>query len=588
MGCTCSPMETGLSLAFCLAQTELKRVCAGWIANKHKAKNSVRSNISLVLRMPALKLLLALLLICFEATAKDLQECEDLGLGSHICREIESLQQLNGYVQDDWRSVKVVNEHTGIEGDDPRALPALCLSRLLHLDLSESGGLTLGERGLRDLRQLERLNLTRCQLEELKEEHFPKNSSLRNLDVSFNDIRLITGKLMNRLPNLVYANFSNNLIAEVEPNAFRGLKELQFLDLTTNEQVNVTLGENANLRYLSIGNNNVRDFLWRRLRGLPNLEELHLDSNWLENLDMGLFLALPRLRLLNVSNNNLCEIKGSLFTGPSGRAPLVLLDYSSNNVRVLEDSVFAKLGNLRTLNLWLNQISKTHPRAFQGLSALESLQLQGNKISALPDEVFSNLTALQRLDLSRNSIRQLGARVFGGSLLGRLTHLDLSRNSIVELHPLSLSALPHLRELRLSGNKLTALDVRMFAPLRRLQVLAIGENRLEQIEEDMLETFEHLSRLDINNNRLSFLPPLQTAQYLLRLRHISIEGNPWQCLCLDEITAWLDKRQVSYARPSSAYYSGRKPLCVVTPVEQCLRDLKAVRAHGVIESYEQI
>ncbi|EDW30939.1 GL11740 [Drosophila persimilis] len=56
--------------------------------------------------MPALKLLLALLLICFEATAKDLQECEDLGLGSHICREIESLQQLNGYVQDDWRSVR--------------------------------------------------------------------------------------------------------------------------------------------------------------------------------------------------------------------------------------------------------------------------------------------------------------------------------------------------------------------------------------------------------------------------------------------------------------------------------------------------
>ncbi|SPP76670.1 insulin-like growth factor-binding protein complex acid labile subunit [Drosophila guanche] len=525
--------------------------------------------------MQALRLLFALLLISFEAWAKDVQECEEISAGSHICREIESFQQLNGYVQEDWRSVKVINEHTGIESGGTKALPAL--ARLLHLDLSESGGLTLGDRGLRDFTQLEGLNLTHCQLEELQEEHFPQNSSLRSLDVSYNDIQLITGKVMDRMPRLVYANFSNNLVAEVEMNAFKGLRKLEFLDLTTNEQENVTLGENANLRYLSISNNNVRDFRWCRLRGVPNLEELHLHSNWLENLDMGLFFATPRLRVLNVSNNNLYEIKANLFAAANERAvPLQLLDYSSNNVKVLEDSVFVKLSNLRTLNLWLNQINRIHPRAFQGLCALESLQLQGNKISALPDEVFSMLTALERLDLSRNKIKQLGASIFGGTLLRQLTHLNLSHNNMMELHPLAFSGVPHLRELRLRGNKLKVLDLRMFAPLRRLQLLTIGENRLEEIEGDILETFGNLSHLEINNNRLSYLASLQTSEYLLQLRHIRIEGNPWQCLCLDEITAWLDKRQVGYARPSSAYYSGRKPLCVVTPMEQCLRDLEAV------------
>lgn len=77
------------------------------------------------------------------------------------------------------------------------------------------------------------------------------------------------------------------------------------------------------------------------MRGLPKLEELHLHSNWLENLDMGVFFALPKLRVLNVSNNNLYDIKRTIFNAPNDRVPLELLDYSSNNVKVLEDSVFA-------------------------------------------------------------------------------------------------------------------------------------------------------------------------------------------------------------------------------------------------------
>jgi len=96
-------------------------------------------------------------------------------------------------------------------------------------------------------------------LEEVQAQHFPNKSQLINIDVSFNDIQIITAKLMSGLTNLEYANFSNNLIAEIEPDAFKDLKKLVFLDLTTNEQENITLGENANLRYLSISNNNVRD-----------------------------------------------------------------------------------------------------------------------------------------------------------------------------------------------------------------------------------------------------------------------------------------------------------------------------------------
>lgn len=199
-----------------------------------------------------------LLVICIGGiSAKDLQECEHLGNGNYLCREIESFEQLSRYVGNNWQSVKIVNEQTGLENEFETKLPAL--SGLIRLDLSKSGGVTFNSNGLQDFTELQELNLTSCQLEELQEQHFPIGSKIVNLDVSFNDIQLITGQKMSRLTSLEYGNFSNNLIAEIEPNSFRDLKNLRFLDFTTNEQENITLGENANLQYLSISNNNVRD-----------------------------------------------------------------------------------------------------------------------------------------------------------------------------------------------------------------------------------------------------------------------------------------------------------------------------------------
>lgn len=234
---------------------ELKRVCS----DKNKLKLThctwLKQKFVLVVKMQALQVLALLLLS--GVFGKDLQECEDLGNGSHLCREIESFEQLNRYVGKNWQSVKVVNEHTGIERAEDGELPGL--STLLQLDLSESGGVTLGEKGLQDFKALQKLNLTHAQLDELKSEQFPNPSDMINFDVSYNDILAITTKLMSGFANLEYANFSENLIAVIEPNAFKHMKNLRFLDLTTNYQENITLGENANLRFLSISNNNLRD-----------------------------------------------------------------------------------------------------------------------------------------------------------------------------------------------------------------------------------------------------------------------------------------------------------------------------------------
>lgn len=198
---------------------------------------------------------LATLVFCGVQT-KAIQECEHVEHQSYVCREIENFEQLSQYIEEDWRSVNIVNEHTDIENDNS---PLPKLSKLHALDLSQSGGLTLGRNGFRDFSSLQRLNLSHCQLEELRGKHFVNNATLVNLDVSDNDLLRIDRSLMRQMPNLVYANFSSNSIAHVELDAFKNLNHLILLDLHTNEQENITIGSNANLRYLSISNNNVRD-----------------------------------------------------------------------------------------------------------------------------------------------------------------------------------------------------------------------------------------------------------------------------------------------------------------------------------------
>lgn len=47
---------------------------------------------------------------------------------------------------------------------------------------------------------------------------------------------------------------------------------------------------------------------------------------------------------------------------------------------------------------------------------------------------------------------------------------------------------------------------------------------------------------------------------------------------------YLSKRKVNY---NKKIYDGTKPVCVVTPVQFCVRDLELVKEHQIIEKYEE-
>jgi internalin A len=133
-------------------------------------------------------------------------------------------------------------------------------------------------------------------------------------------------------------------------------------------------------------------------------------------------LELPRLRILNLFNNELSALPESI----------------------------SQLQNLVALELSFNRLS-TLPDSITKLSNLKSLALRGNQISMLPQSI-GQLQNLATLDLSVNELRTLPASI---TQLQSLTELDLSRNRLHTL-PASISQLQNLNLLNLHDNPLVS------------------------------------------------------------------------------------------------------------------------------------
>ncbi|XP_060658424.1 leucine-rich repeats and immunoglobulin-like domains protein 2 [Drosophila nasuta] len=321
------------------------------------------------------------------------------------------------------------------------------------------------------------------------------------------------------------------------------------------------------------------------LRGFPELLELELSGNSITEIGKDTFQPLMDLRILNLSMNALSALRVQVF-GSSAVQQFALqqLDLSQNNIRLLFDNQFRLLGGLQMLDLSGNSIVSLNSLHFAGLQSLRKLYLQSNDLIEIKENTFSALEDLDTLDLSHNSIEYLGEFVFGSKTLPRLRKLNLNANNLKHLHTMAFSSLPFLEYLSLGNNEVRHLDERIFAPLRQLQKLHLGHNQLTELSSDILESLNNITDLLIDNNQLTFLPELNGM--LPHLQRVAIEGNPWQCACFAELEHWLHSRQVKYLRDNTGFYNGEKPLCVVSTVENCVRNVFDDRHQDAMDEFE--
>lgn len=204
------------------------------------------------------------------------------------------------------------------------------------------------------------------------------------------------------------------------------------------------------------------------LEGLPEeVELLIFTGNHITTLPSNVFgeyMDLSMLKIIDMSNNGITDIKGKAFHHVTRVERLIL---NHNNISISEQ----------------DEINHHHPRVFSNFINLEELHLTNafadNTDGALADDlhdifVNSNLTKLIKLHLEQNEIKNFrDDRVFCD--LPNLQHLYLGDNNIPSLN-FNVTCLPKLTYLDLESNNITSFSDHDLATFDRFTMPLRSEN----------------------------------------------------------------------------------------------------------------
>lgn len=155
-------------------------------------------------------------------------------------------------------------------------------------------------------------------------------TNMRNNILSSFDIN----KLRNILPPTLEPFGWREPITKINPEAFRGLSNLDALHLSRNifKKLDANLFEDlCSLKHLHIGECHIAEIDTRAFQGLANLIELHLSDNKLSSIDnVNLFNGVPKLERLYLHSNTIFYIDPKCFAGLTKIYRLSLYDNPIN------------------------------------------------------------------------------------------------------------------------------------------------------------------------------------------------------------------------------------------------------------------
>ncbi|XP_041509270.1 nephrocan [Microtus oregoni] len=374
-----------------------------------------------------------------------------------------------------------------------------------------------------------------------------------------------------RIQHLQPANFTGLLALEdfillasgtesVENDTFKTLSTLRTLELWKNKLRRVPSALPANLEVLKLNDNSICVLHRSDFEGLKKLEVLELKNNLISSLSPSMFPSLISLQSLVVDGNNIDSI-----AGPLNLPHLKYMSVENNKLHLIPGNVFASLQNLQflsfsgnfltkipinlprsllSLKMERNQLKVIRFRDVRHLENLSHLYLSENFLSSIDGaQVLTNLTTLevsqnllqtlpprlparlQKLDCSSNFIQKVTAPEFQD--LRDLKHLFLDNNVVSLFEAGALQRCSQLSNLALEQNLLLSIPLRLPKTLARLDLKG---NAIQDMAERELRDLKLLQVLNLRNNKISALD-LKALEGLPRLRHLYLDGNPWNCTC---------------------------------------------------------
>lgn len=278
-------------------------------------------------------------------------------------------------------------------------------------------------------RNIYKLILYGCRLNEVEALNKPPFENLRELDLSYNSIDNLEVFARPCFKCLTSLNLNNNKISNIDP-----LKKASFKSLLS----------------LSLSNNNISNIDPLSKVPFKNLDKLNLSTNQITDLEVFKSVPFKNLTYLNISDNKITDSSSPL-------SKLIFpilnsLDLSHNDIADISGLSSDQFIQLKYLNLGKNKINNIEILVKASFRDINSLLLYDNQISdinVLSDVPFESLAYL---NLSYNDINDIN--VLTNIPFSKLEKLDLSGNIINNINPFLKMPFNDLRELNVKNNKI--------------------------------------------------------------------------------------------------------------------------------------
>ncbi|CAG5056585.1 unnamed protein product [Parnassius apollo] len=413
----------------------------------------------------------------------------------------------------------------GITDIHMRALSLLPNLQQVSFKNNNISDATMVGRAIRDLPMLSLLDLNYNLIDKLNEGTFVDQTMLETLYLSHNNINIIHHGAFHRVPKLRIVDLNFNNIVRIHPESFlqqssSGVEELSLIGnkIMHISEFRALLEALPRLRLLDMSDNLLQEIPREALRGHPNLERLHLNRNSIKFIEAEAFVAMPALRELHLSKNAL----GDMNEAPFWNLPsLKGLDLSYNFFKRLQPKLLYNLPSLRRINLSNNKLSVIDPITFIETPLLEYVNISGNYLVSTHPATFRNLANLYELDASSNKLIE-----FIPGLPRGLEQLNLKQNQITNLPgpPSPDLDLPSLRTLDISYNGIQIIPYGSLKTLHNLRRLFMKRNGLRQIDATTFSDLDNLEILDLSFNQIISIH-LKSFTKLAHLMEVNLYGN---------------------------------------------------------------
>ncbi|XP_051550174.1 extracellular matrix protein 2 isoform X2 [Myxocyprinus asiaticus] len=313
-----------------------------------------------------------------------------------------------------------------LQGNEIKTIPAGAFNGIPNLewiDLGKNKILSSGidPQAFKGLKFLSRLYLDGNLLEQIPSE-LP--STLQELKINENNLKEIEENSFEGLSSLVTLEMEGNLLSEgnVNPQAFKPLKELTYLRLSRNYFRTIPQGLPASLQELYLENNRIEEISETAFNDTTNINVVVLQHNKLDESRIAplAWINQRNLESIDLSHNNFYLVPSFL---PKSLVHLVL---AGNQIERIPGYVFAHMEpGLEYLYLSYNKLDGEgiEPESFFGtFSTMTELCLDHNELTAVPIGV-NEMTALHFLRLNSNKIRHINEDAICDPLNDNDSHL---------------------------------------------------------------------------------------------------------------------------------------------------------------------